>query len=202
MTKLVYVVRKDSGITRMFQQRKGYQITNEVMLADVIVWGGGADVNPEIYGQKPIEETHSSPDTDALYQKVWEQSFAIADPKIARVGICLGGQWLNCKNKGSMWQHVNNHGRSHDIIDLTTGEKIMVTSTHHQMMRPHESGEVLAVAHEATLYKDQHKTVNEAQEYDTEVVYYAETNSLCFQPHPEYSSKHTEEYFFKLLEKI
>ena len=111
---------------------------------------------------------------------------------------------------GAMWQDVNNHGRSHhmtNLLDISDsfkkGQDILVTSTHHQMMIPSDEGEILAFANEATEFISSKKRVR--PDYDTEVVWYEKTKSLCFQPHPEYSSEaamSTRDYFFALLKYL
>ena len=113
-------------------------------------------------------------------------------------------------SEGSMWQNVDNHGTSHKMTNLldiprsfvNSGAEIEVTSDHHQMMVPnHHYGEVLGIANMATVFDAPKNVDRPAPEYDTEVVFYNHTQSLCFQPHPEYDMKiMTRTYFFKLME--
>lgn len=106
-----------------------------------------------------------------------------------------------------MWQHVDGHatGQTHDLVDLfwSENEIIPVTSTHHQMMVPGKQGEVLGIAFEAKRFESANPK-RDKPEYDTEVVYYDTTWSLCFQPHPEYVKKNDpcRRYFFELLEYL
>lgn len=157
--------------------------------AQVIVFNGGADIGTSIYGEEPI---HSSiPHRPSERDKYEIDRFnEFKNPSVLKVGICRGAQLLNCLNGGTLWQDVNNHGQSHDMVVITTGETIRVTSTHHQMMRPHSSGQILAVADVATRkvadkanfpgirHDDDHR--------DTEIVWYPATSTLCIQGHPEY----------------
>lgn len=91
-----------------------------------------------------------------------------------------------------MFQDVNNHaiGRTHAALVENTGRLVQVTSTHHQMMRPETIyGEVLVTAELATVKEDgyQNNWADDLDEkLDTEVVWYDSSQSLCFQPHPEY----------------
>lgn len=163
--------------------------------ADLIVFNGGADIGTEIYGEVPvfggIPHRKSARDRDEieLYK-----NFAAEK---AFLGICRGAQLLNCLNGGSLWQHVNNHTASHIMLDLKTDEAIEITSTHHQMMRPNlRAGELIAMAHEATVRHAHNKIdhpnlvggLNQPIEerMDTEIVWYPGTKTLCIQGHPEY----------------
>lgn len=157
--------------------------------ADIIVFNGGADIGTSIYNEQPIyrgiplNPSRRDQNEINLFNKY-------KNSKKLFVGICRGAQLLNCLNGGTLWQDVNNHTRSHMMLDVESGERIMVTSTHHQMMRPHyTSAHIIGVADEATrkaadlqlafeAYPDAHK--------DTEIVYYAKSHSLCIQGHPEY----------------
>jgi hypothetical protein len=103
-----------------------------------------------------------------------------------------------------MWQHVGGHVcNGHMINDALFGRKIKVTSTHHQMMIPNfEAGaEVLAFSDPIAFGHRSAMLDRKPPDYDTEVVYYERTNSICFQPHPEYGSyDECEDYFFDLIE--
>jgi putative glutamine amidotransferase len=158
--------------------------------ADIIVFNGGADISTTIYNEIPVYG--QIPGKMSLRDKREVDVFNhYIDPSILKVGICRGAQLLNCLNGGTLWQDVNNHGMNHPMVIVETGEKMHITSTHHQMMRPNwAKAKVIAVADEATQkvaenasyphasFPDDHK--------DTEIVYYPETNSLCIQGHPEY----------------
>ena len=103
-------------------------------------------------------------------------------------GICRGAQFLNVMNGGKMWQHVTGHAvsKGHIATDLVSGEEVLVTSTHHQMMIPSAHGKVLAVANVAGHKYSYDKGEEGGVTPDIEVVFYEDTKSLCFQPHPEY----------------
>lgn len=152
--------------------------------AQIIVFNGGEDIGTSIYGEQPIH--HSIPlarsERDKYEIGIFEK---YKDPSILKVGICRGSQLLNCLNGGTLWQDVNNHGSSHDMIVLSTGETIRVTSTHHQMMRPGVGGLVLGIAARATR-KLADGVQHGNEEPDIEIVWYPATSTLCIQGHPEY----------------
>lgn len=177
----------DGGVKELLEDAG--MISTPLPEAQVIIFNGGADIATSIYGEQPIDrfipEQQSRRD---IYEIDIFNNYK--DPSILKVGICRGSQLLNCLNGGRLWQDVNNHGQSHEMLVIATKEVIRVTSTHHQMMRPSLDGEVLAVADVATRkyadganfpafrYDDDHR--------DTEIVWYPKTSTLCIQGHPEY----------------
>lgn len=194
---------------RMFH-RRGLQGADHPDKADIVCFTGGEDVEPSLYGEKNLVwhgrlMSHFNRERDEVDLRV----FGYAHDKI-KVGICRGGQLLNVANGGAMWQHVDGHaGGPHDLIDVSTGAVYHVTSTHHQMMRPGDNGLVLAVAREATMklrdgdeWHIEHDRQERPEELqDVEVIWYEDSKSLCFQPHPEFGgAKQCTDYFFDLLE--
>lgn len=208
--KKVMVVSSGFGIGKMFKDSEDFEVSyDSATKPDLVVFTGGADINPQLYGESPIPGTHFTQSRDDQDLEAFKKY-----TKVPKVGICRGGQFLNVMSGGSMWQDVNNHavGRGHYIYNLLRipgieEQKLMVTSTHHQMMIAGDEGEVIAIAksHDygdkgiATYYKSANKE-KEPPKFDTEVVWYPYTNSLCYQPHPEYELyPENKEYFFKLL---
>lgn len=165
----------------------------EVPSADMICFGGGADVSPALYGQPDMNGVIGG--CIAARDRFERSVFEIAiHYRIPMLGICRGSQFLCVMSGGQLFQHINGHGLAgtHTITTLE-GFSIDMTSTHHQMMYPgaaqHEllgwcepNGKLFIGArwHQAKMplvdafYKAQ------------EVVYFPKTNALCIQGHPEY----------------
>lgn len=173
---------------RMFTNR-GYDITDDLDEADLIQFTGGEDVSPYLYGQKVHPYTRSNHHRDKEEIKLFN---AAQERGILCAGICRGGQFLNVMNEGSMWQNVNNHGTPHTAKVTGTGATLKVSSTHHQMMIPGKDGIFLLTASESITRERMGenqtlRSVNKSKfSDDIEAVYYPNTSSLCFQPHPEY----------------
>lgn len=173
--------------------------------ASFILFTGGEDVSPELYGEKSLPKTHSNLFRDKREKIIFEEALAA---KIPMVGICRGGQFLNVMNTGKMWQHVDGHCGNHQmtILDSQTPRKIEVTSTHHQMMIPNpETAVILAAAGEAKTklaFGTEVAVGKPTDDSDAEVIWYANTNCLCFQPHPEFvkAPKECREYFKECLD--
>lgn len=163
--------------------------------ADVVLFTGGEDVDPRLYGEIPMARTVFNTERDKKEKAIFE---ICVERGIPMVGICRGGQFLNVMNGGKMWQHVTNHaGRNHlariEIPPFNGNQRrtITVTSTHHQMMIPTDEAIILLTALEA-YEKNRHGYSKigplDETDLDIEAVFYDATNCLCFQPHPEYGN--------------
>lgn len=205
MAKKVYIVG-GANIAQeyalMFLER-GYSLTSDIGSADLVQFTGGADVDPSFYGEEKHPRTSSNLGRDYTEAEVFHKAKSLDKPM---TGICRGGQFLNVMNGGAMYQHINNHCRVHDMH--VEGTIIPVTSTHHQQMIPHESGQVLGVAYESTIREYMQGGVlrddgRADDEDDIEVVFYPDTKCLCFQPHPEFRSapEACTDMYFTLLKK-
>lgn len=188
-----FYLSQDDGLMTRFLSMNGFDRTHDPLEADMIVFTGGEDVSPFLYGERVLKETYSNfardRDEIALLRSVpWD---------IPKVGVCRGGQFLNVMSGGRMFQHVTDHAINgmHIMRETYTDREIPVTSTHHQMMRPSDEAAILAVAKLARqkksdginiTYKDD---VRQREWDDVEACYYGSTNSLCYQPHPEYLVK-------------
>lgn len=200
--KNVYIVN-GSGSYRFMFERMHYNVTNNIEDADLVCFTGGEDVTPSFYGH----EKHPTTGNNAYRDRYESDIFAMCRERgLPMVGICRGAQFLNVMSGGTMYQDVRGHTADHSITDVETGEIILVSSTHHQMMKPSSEAILVATAAlkgERTWFEEGIFKRDVSKE-DIEVVYYPHTDCLCFQPHPEFGSeKYTNMYaYFKgLLEK-
>jgi len=205
-SKKVYIVNGGRDYRQMFLS-KGWELADTPEEADLVQFTGGEDVTPSIYEETSHPQTYSNRKRDeyeiGLYLSLREQEIPMA-------GICRGSQFLNVMCGGSLYQHVDGHatGAPHKAYDRTSGTTLYVSSTHHQMMRPGPSAEVLCVADESSFKEhmqgDEIRRVVDDKE-DVEAVYYPDAKVLCFQPHPEFgilNHKYVEcmEYYFNLID--
>lgn len=200
--KTVFIVGGGYEYAELFKSLAITQVS-DITEADLVCFTGGADVSPELYGDAAHLYTDNDRNRDTFEMKVFNKS---QDLEIPCVGICRGSQFLNCMSGGRMYQHVEGHTRSHHITDLQTGEVVYVSSTHHQMMMPSEKGYLVAYSSIGGRREwfDGEVARSDVSEQDIEVVYYPETNSLCFQPHPEFLSTEYEGmrlYFGRLVNR-
>lgn len=201
--KNVYIVGGGYSEKGLFKDL-GYAITKDANEADLAVFTGGADISPSLYGDKKHASTYTNPSRDEMEVKMYN---LFLKKNIPMVGICRGGQLLNIMAGGRMYQHINKHaGGGHSITDLETGDVIQVNSIHHQMMMPTDKAKIVAVANLGGFreWYDGQVFKRDTSKEDIEVVFYAETKALCFQPHPEYAGAEYEQmkqYFGVLIKK-
>lgn len=193
----VYVECND-GLTDRMLKTLGFKVVSRPKDASIILFTGGADVSPSLYGEATLPTTHNDPARDAREADVFAENI----DKL-KVGICRGGQFLNVMSGGRMWQDIGGHTRPHRMYDVKTGETFVVTSTHHQMMRPSLRAKVLAMAYESCWVKSDKELLTVAGTHkDIEVVWYGHTKSLCFQPHPELPGfPGCTKYFYDLVQE-
>ena len=194
----VYIEGERDGSYHDMWRRWGYTPTKILDDADVVQFTGGEDVDPALYDEVAHSTTYFSRTRDEWCIDIYQWCLAKGIPM---AGICRGGQFLNVMNKGKMFQDCDGHGLwgTHEATILESGLKVQVTSTHHQIMRPnYDKGIVLMEAEPLGTYKE-YMAYNEGGvqpdgwavydghgETDVEAIYYPDTMSLCYQPHPEY----------------
>lgn len=176
--------------------RAGCTQADEPATADLVVFLGGEDVDPGLYGQKALSGTWFNPKRDSREAQIYQLA---RDNQIPMFGICRGMQFLHVMNGGELYQHVHAHGMPHRIKDALTGEVLMSSSMHHQMcMYPvntsRQAGAVIPIAFaepsrspeyhfsskvggESTLCSDSVK--------ELEAAYYPSIDSFAVQGHPE-----------------
>lgn len=171
----------------------GFSKADSIETADVVVFIGGADINPSLYDQKNIASYGINTVRDDLEISAYKTAQAAG--KIC-FGICRGAQFLHAMNGGKLWQDVNNHGgRDHYIVDLDEDTKVLATSLHHQMLQQNDKIEVIAVTEErvATHFRDDSTDVSlgrnpESSLLEIEAGAYSDTKCFFVQGHPEVGS--------------
>lgn len=169
----------------------GYTKAKDLTDADVVVFTGGSDISPTLYGQKNvfsggIDERRDSVEV-AIYHDAVERGLVL-------FGICRGAQFLHAMNGGKLWQDVNNHSRTHSIVDVAEDVTVDSTSLHHQMLQVNADIEVVAVAQEqvATRFRDATTDIRIPEDTDSELEIeagaYPKTKSFFVQGHPEIGS--------------
>jgi gamma-glutamyl-gamma-aminobutyrate hydrolase PuuD len=188
----------------------GWNITHTLRDADLLQFTGGPDISPLLYGHTRHPRTSS----DALRDKVDMQFFNLAvKHHVPMAGICRGGQFLNAVNGGTMYQDVDGHEihGTHFVRDCYFHDSYQATSTHHQVMSLGAGGILLAYAEESTRRERMSKEAGppvvtlgkKGSMIDAEAIYYPQTNSLCFQPHPEYPGFFLlKERYFKMIDEF
>ena len=202
---------------------KAFRLVEEQYLqyADVVVFTGGSDVDPNIYGEQKHPSTHSDIKRDIMEQKIYNYC---KEHTIKMAGICRGSQFLTVMNGGKLVQNITNHaiGGTHDIVARIRESKtvvklqhLQVSSTHHQMMYPWSMKfteyDILAYAKGMSGFYAGTPECEENEQYlnkknnahdvlEPEVVWYKNSMSLCAQFHPEIMDKSSDGFqYYQLL---
>lgn len=184
----IYVV---GGADNYVNFIENVQLTNKLEDAQLVVFTGGEDVTPSLYGCKKHRTTYSNLKRDQDEQTI----FSKIDPKKqVCLGICRGSQFLCVMNGGKLVQNVCNHatGFTHGISD---GKRIyQITSTHHQMQYPfnleQEDYDLLFTSYgtESNFYEGDGIDPYILPDREPEIVLYHKENlpkCLAVQGHPE-----------------
>lgn len=187
--KKVLILKGDTykAVGAIFAER-GYEpiySTDGPVDPDLIVFTGGCDVSPYIYGEEPDGAVGCDSIRDEFEKSIYETYVG----RVPMIGICRGGQLLNVLNGGKMIQHLGMTISGDVFMGLHPGrEDIEVRVDHHQGMLSSEDGEPLS-------WNEDHR------EWPDYAIWYPDTRCLCFQPHPEWGHEGTRDYFFELVEK-
>lgn len=180
--------------------------------ADVVVFVGGADVDPSLYGQTKIEQTYSRPERDKIEREIFDEAKKLGKMMF---GICRGAQFLHVMAGGSLWQDVTNHaGPSHDIIDIEENVVVRATSLHHQACRLDNNLDVQLIATTVdtvtSKFEDENvllwtgkslkvNSIDAASVLEVEAAYYPGIKAFTVQGHPEVG---TDEYKSWTMNKL
>ena len=157
--------------------------------ADLIIFPGGSDINPELYKQPVGRYTH-------FYKNIDERQLEYFHPYLGKkrfFGICRGLQLLTAMAGGELVQH-SSHPFFHRITTYD-GKILGTNSLHHQQaylgnLVENEDYQLLAWAENLS---SMHLNGNDV-DYDIpedykepEVVYYPKIKAMGIQGHPEMS---------------
>lgn len=158
--------------------------------ADIVLFTGGEDVDPSIYGHSNIS-SYTNKTRDIKEKAIFEKM----KPTQLALGICRGSQLLCCLNGGKLYQDVKGHaiGSTHGITD---GKRLLeITSTHHQMQYPFNlPTSSYTILWQSTRRLSGHYTWGGSESYheippcEPEIVEYHVKDkpvSLAIQGHPE-----------------
>ena len=171
----------------------GYGITTnpgDLSDVDLLFFTGGADVSPQLYNERPHPYTGSSISRDEFELNLFSEAVRIGVPIF---GICRGSQLLCVANGGRLIQDVKGHAGVFHWADTSIGQKIYVSSTHHQMVLPPQEATVLAWAspvlstgHYQNGDQDNVPASTSPDFKEVEATWYPKTKSLGVQWHPEF----------------
>ncbi len=167
----------------------------------LVVFTGGSDVQPSLYGENTNPRCHCKPQRDAQEVEVFKKALAHGIPMF---GICRGAQFLCVMSGGKLVQHTTGHHRTHSIT-LADGRRFDVSSSHHQMMIPKEGDVVLGWAEPKLSHCYQGGNGEELNyNREVEVVEFPSIKAYGVQYHPEVMAHDTDgfKYCNELIRKL
>ncbi len=175
----VYVVGGDTNYAKFIENHK---IVDRLEDADIVLFTGGEDVSPELYGAKKDPTTYSNLARDKYEQSVFN---SVDGERQLCVGICRGAQFLAVMNGSKLIQDVPGHAitgthtiRRYSPFIGSLPDELEITSTHHQMLderRITKRGRILYIS-----------TIDNRPEiFAYENINDDRPSCLCIQGHPE-----------------
>lgn len=196
MSRKIYIV---GTVGREYANWCEGSITRDMEDASIVLFTGGEDVTPELYGKKAHYTTGNSRMRDAEELAEFKAAREMGKPML---GICRGSQFLCVMAGGELVQHQE-HKYLHDVT-TNDGRVIRVTSSHHQRqyiqkLAP-EKVELIAWAEHLSPFaygeNDQDRL---DEDKEVEIAYYPEIKALAIQSHPEYVYPCREEWQEKYI---
>jgi len=167
----------DRPFLELCEDRIRYEPDRTLKKGDLLVFEGGVDISPRLYGERPHPQTqHANNARDIKEAQAFHDAVELGIPMI---GICRGAQLFTALLGGKLIQHVNGHLQDHQII-TNEGKLFHVTSCHHQMMVP------TGIKHELLGWSN--GVSSPTAEKEPEIVFYPEVKALAIQAHPEWMS--------------
>lgn len=124
MNKKYFMPSYDYAVSSLLGNH-GYVNVGEDESPDFLVFTGGADVSPWLYGEHRKPGTSTSPERD-----YWDMMAFIRFRHLPMVGICRGFQFLAAVTGHKLVQHIEDHTWAHTCY--YNDEVFTVSSTHHQ----------------------------------------------------------------------
>jgi putative glutamine amidotransferase len=173
---------------------------------DLILFEGGEDIHPLIYGDVVGEFTYTNIDRDIKEVALFKKALDLKKPIL---GICRGAQLACALSGGKIIQHQENKMKEHSV--LTLQGSIMMSSYHHQAQYPYvlssKDYQLLGWTYCLSAFHldGKGKEMTHTELYpEAEIVYYSKTNALGIQGHPEMLFREKSKYgkTFEVLENI
>lgn len=193
---------EEAAFAPMFA-RSRCQRAKSVLEADLVVFTGGEDVDPALYG----EEAHSTTRFNtARDQEEINLYLMCRDEGIPMLGVCRGAQFLHVMQGGKLFQDVDGHYGNHPMFDIRTGETIQqVSSVHHQMVIQNVANgmEIIGTSNKANTRWRNPKDSVVGNGADVEAYFYRDVCVFGVQGHPEYAGyNHFTKWTLDMLNEL
>lgn len=160
--------------------------------ADLVVFSGGSDIDPRLYGEERHDLTDlPNVERDNEYLRLYLQCL---EEGIPMFGICGGAQALHIFNGGKLYQDVDGHHGAHHAYDVREAKPLIrISSSHHQLCMDNQEGgmEILLTARKSSYrWHSREKRQATGKDPDIEAFFYRDTCAFGVQGHPEYAGYH------------
>ena len=175
-------------------------LVDKIDYADLVVFTGGEDVDPSLYGEKRHPYTQSSIARDNYEAECYQK---VRNYGKRSIGICRGSQFLTVMNGGRLVQHQDNPFARH-LMTTFDNKKVEITSSHHQASYPFELPEadykVLGWTEGLSMFHENGACVEMEPPVEVEMIHYPKTKCFGIQGHPEWMSP--DHYAVKYLQGL
>lgn len=194
MKNIIFLLTTRYGTLEGYIKSKGGIVTFDDSNAyDVAVFPPGENVSPFLYGEVKMKGVVPNFIRDMKENRLF-RNMPQSKPKI---GIGRGAHLLCVLSGGSLFQKCDGHKSPHQVCDFMTGNVMEVTSLHDQIMILPDDGAMLCAARAASKrecpFFTEHVDLATMELHDgwndTEVAWIDSSNSLCFQPRPDFDPK-------------
>ena len=162
------------------------EITTDMKEANLIVFCGGEDIHPSLYGEKQHPQTSCNLQRDLYELEIYEEALQMGIPCF---GTCRGIQLLSVFNKARLVQHQTSQPYKH-LIHTFDGEDVIVTSSHHQAVFPFNLPEtnykILGWTENLSRYHEDGNQQEMNPPVEVEAIYFPKTRCLGVQGHLEW----------------
>lgn len=166
--------------------RAGCKRAPSVLEADLVIFGGGSDVDPALYGAKRHDTTFFNSARDSSDIDLY---LLCVEHGIPMLGICRGAQFLHVMNGGVLYQDVDGHMGPHSMYDVVNNQHIdKISSVHHQMVVENVQGgmQIIGTSAKSNERALDNNNIKVGTNADIEAFFYRDTCCLGIQGHPEY----------------
>lgn len=153
--------------------------------ADLVVFAGGDDVDPALYGEKAHYTTHFLRERDEADKLLYDLCLSQGIPML---GICRGAQFLHVMQGGKLYQDVDGHTGDHNMYDVIEKRVLpRISSVHHQMVILNDRMILVGACSGRSKVRHLNPTLrDEGSNRDVEAYIYREPCIIGIQGHPEY----------------
>ncbi len=185
--RTVYIVGGGSEYANWCQARE----VETMEEATFVLFTGGSDVHPSLYGKRPHPSAYHSLNRDIEETEEFKKALRLDKPML---GICRGSQFMCVCAGGLLVQDQPNPYYMH-MIETIDGKEIAVSSTHHQAQwpwnLPSDDYSVIGWSREMSSWHwgerdgDEMVIGKAPDDKECEIVHYRRTKALAIQSHPE-----------------